>query len=309
MSESLEEASEDMYGFDCGVPLCPPPLQHQRSTSMRFEDPDSPPMYRSLAQGSSSAMLDDDYDDVPVYRSIAGMESLEVATHAVSDHAMEEDDSCQGYAGYGHAGIWGQLGGSSSADCPEAHAYRGLSALLCSPHVVASAPTLPPPGFVFELPAELLDEVLSLLTPCPDLFAAMRCSRSWCEAARANYLDRRTSVPATPDALLRAAECALPGDTIVVAAGVHILSTELAVETPLRLLAGPGGTAVLTSTHHVLLRTRCSASVEGLTLLRLGDEVGYPNCVVYAEAGSGKPQYRAPTPGWHEDHDGGCNPM
>jgi len=273
-----------MYGFDCGVPLCPPPLQHQRSTSMRFEDPDSPPMYRSLAQGSSSAMLDDDYDDVPVYRSIAGMESLEVATHAVSDHAMEEDDSCQGYAGYGHAGIWGQLGGSSSADCPEAHAYRGLSALLCSPHVVASAPTLPPPGFVFELPAELLDEVLSLLTPCPgaytqratdlalstqpptpptarphhhhtptstapkqpptptarpppppthhttppppppprphahvhthaplalsprallppprrrpaDLFAAMRCSRSWCEAARANYLDRRTSVP------------------------------------------------------------------------------------------------------------------
>jgi hypothetical protein len=115
-------------------------------------------------------MLDDDYDDVPVYRSIAGMESLEVATHAVSDHAMEEDDSCQGYAGYGHAGIWGQLGGSSSADCPEAHAYRGLSALLCSPHVVASAPTLPPPGFVFELPAELLDEVLSLLTPCPGAY-------------------------------------------------------------------------------------------------------------------------------------------
>jgi len=229
-------------------------------------------------------MLDDGRDDVPVYRSIAGMASLGVATHA-SDHALEEDVSCRGYAGYGHAGNWGQRGGSSS-DYPEVHGYRGLSALLSSTHVEACAPTLPPPGFVFELPAELLDEVLSLLAPCPDLFAAMRCSRSWAEAARSNYRDRRRTVPATPDALLRAADCASPGDTIVVAAGFHVLSTELSVDKPLRLVAGPGGTAVLTSTHHVLLRTRCSARVEGLTLLRLGDEVGYPNCVVYAEAGT-----------------------
>ena len=192
MSESFEEVSEerdmsegvseerDLYGFNCSVP-CPPPLRHQRSTSMRFEDPDSPPMYRSLAQGSSSAMLDDGYDDVPVYRSISGLACLEVATHAVSDHALEEDVSCRGYAGCGHAGSWGQLGGSwgqlgaaggsSSADYPEAHAYRGLSALLSSTHVEACAPTLPPPGFVFELPAELLDEVLSLLAPCPGAYA------------------------------------------------------------------------------------------------------------------------------------------
>ena len=300
MSESFEEVSEerdmsegvseerDLYGFNCGVP-CPPPLRHQRSTSMRFEDPDSPPMYRSLAQGSSSAMLDDGYDDVPVYRSISGLACLEVATHAVSDHALEEDVSCRGYAGCGHAGSWGQLGASSSADYPEAHAYRGLSALLSSTHVEACAPTLPPPGFVFELPAELLDEVLSLLAPCPDLFAAMRCSRSWCEAARVNYHHRRRIVLPTPDALLRAAGCASPGDTIVVAAGFHVLSTELSVDKPLRLLGshgGHGGTPVLTSTQHVLLRTRCSAHVEGLTLLRLGNEVGYPNCVVYAEAGT-----------------------
>lgn len=138
-----------MYGFDGGVPLCPPPLGHQRSASMRLEDPDSPPRYRSLAQGSSSAMLDDGYDDgyddVPVYRSIAGVGCLEVATHAVADHALEEDDmSCRGYAEYGHAGSWGQLGGSASADClkttyPEAHTYRGLSALLSSTHVEASS--------------------------------------------------------------------------------------------------------------------------------------------------------------------------
>ena len=169
MSEGVSE-ERDLYGFNCSVP-CPPPLRHQRSTSMRFEDPDSPPMYRSLAQGSSSAMLDDGYDDVPVYRSISGLACLEVATHAVSDHALEEDVSCRGYAGCGHAGSWGQLGASSSADYPEAHAYRGLSALLSSTHVEACAPTLPPPGFVFELPAELLDEVLSLLAPCPGAYA------------------------------------------------------------------------------------------------------------------------------------------
>ena len=127
MSESFEEvgmaedASEElMYGFDCGVPLYPPPLGHQRSASMRLEDPDSPPMYRSMAQGSGSAMLDDGYDDVPVYRSIAGVGCLGVATHAVVDHALEEEVTCRGFAGYGHASIWGQLGRSASADSLEA---------------------------------------------------------------------------------------------------------------------------------------------------------------------------------------------
>jgi len=225
-------------------------------------------------------MLEDVYADGPVYRSLAGMSGLGVAMHAVSDHTPEEDVSFLGYCG-----SWDALGGSSS-DHQEAHVYRGLTALLSSTHVEASAPTLPLPGFIFEPPAELLDEVLSFLAPCPDLFAAMRCSRSWCEAARFNYLHRRRTVLATPDALLRAAGCASPGDTLVVAAGFHVLSNEIAVDKPLRLIAGPGGTAVLTSTHHVLLRTRCSAFAEGLTLLRLGDEVGYPNCVVYAEAGT-----------------------
>lgn len=286
-----EDASEElMYGFDCGVPLYPPPLGHQRSASMRLEDPDSPPMYRSMAQGSGSAMLDDGYDDVPVYRSIAGVGCLGVATHAVVDHALEEEVTCRGFAGYGHASIWGQLGRSASADSLEAayleaHAYRGLSALLSSTHVEAPAPTLPPPGFVFDLPAELLDEVFQLLAPCPDLFAAMCCSRAWCEAARAHYAHCMRTVLPTPDALLHAAEAASPGDTLLIAAGVHELSTEVAIDKPLRLLAGPGGTAVLASSHHVLLRTRCSARVEGLTLVRLGDAVGYPNCVVYAEAG------------------------
>ena len=67
---------------------------------------------------------DDGYDDVPVYRSIVGVGCLEVATHAVADHALEEDMSCRGYAGYGHAGSWGQLKGSASADYPEASRRR-----------------------------------------------------------------------------------------------------------------------------------------------------------------------------------------
>lgn len=272
-----------MDGFDYSVPLCPPPLRHQRSSDLRFEEPESPPIYRSLAQGSScEPMMDDEYEDSPVYRSIAGMPNFGTSMHAVSDHGPEEEVSCRGYISNCR-----MLGPSSSADYPEPHVYRGLSALLSSTHVEEHAPTsLPPPGFIFELPAELLDEVLNLLDPCPNLFAAMLCSRSWCDAARNNYLHRRRTVPAMPDALLRATDCASPGDTLVVAAGFHILSTELTVDKPLRLVAGPAGTAVLTSTHHVLLRTRCSALVEGLTLLRLGDEVGYPNAVVYAEAGT-----------------------
>ena len=51
----------------------------------------------------------------------------------------------------------------------------------------------------------------------------------------------------TPDALLRAAEAASAGDTLVVAAGLHELSGEIAIDKPLRLLAGPGGSAVLAS--------------------------------------------------------------
>ena len=170
MSEPFEEVSEELSvdGFDDCLPLFPPPLRHQRSSDLRFEVPDSPPHYRSLAPGSSS-MLEDVYEEVPVYRSIAGMSGLGVAEH---DHAPEEEVRCRGYAGYGYTGNWGALvGSSSSADYQERHIYRGLSALLSATHVEAPAPILSTPGFVFELPAELLDEVLSLLAPCPGAYA------------------------------------------------------------------------------------------------------------------------------------------
>ena len=302
-SESHDELCDDaMDTLECGAgPLCPPVLRHQRSSDLRYEE--SPPMFRSMAlpaHGSSSSMVEDEDYDEPVYRSIAGVSALDLgdlAEHYVTDHALDDD--------YGYPCLmrqpvrqptsWAHEAGPS-AEFKEGPVYRGLpgraslsaltnSAASCSSD--AAPVVVPPASFVFELPPELLDMVLQLLTPWPDLFAAMACSRAWCDAARVNYANRRRTVPATPDALLAAVAGAWPGDTLLVAAGHHMLSSEIAVDKPLRLVGAPGaGPAVLHSTHHVLLRTRCSALVEDLTLLRLGDEVGYPNAVVYAEAGS-----------------------
>jgi len=302
-SESHDELCGDaMDTLECGAgPLCPPVLRHQRSSDLRYEE--LPPMFRSMAlpaHGSSSSMVEDEDYDEPVYRSIAGVSALDLgdlAEHYVTDHALDDD--------YGYPCLmrqpvrqptsWAHEAGPS-AEFKEGPVYRGLpgraslsaltnSAASCSSD--AAPVVVPPASFVFELPPELLDMVLQLLTPWPDLFAAMACSRAWCDAARVNYANRRRTVPATPDALLAAVAGAWPGDTLLVAAGHHMLSSEIAVDKPLRLVGAPGaGPAVLHSTHHVLLRTRCSALVEDLTLLRLGDEVGYPNAVVYAEAGS-----------------------
>ena len=175
-----------------------------------------------------------------------------------------------------------------------------------------------------------------------DLFNALMVSRSWRDAARTHYLHRRvTTVPPTPDALLRAAARARSGDTLRLMPGIHLLSSELAIDRPLRMISdaeaaktfarygaadaigtaacafqqaapsapaapadvacedadedatkpanarpSPGSEVVLVATLHVLLRTRCTALVCGLTLCRMGDEIGYPNAVTYAEAGS-----------------------
>lgn len=178
----------------------------------------------------------------------------------------------------------------------------------------------PQMGFVFELPIDLFDTVLGFLPCHPGLFAAMATCRSWRDAARINYRARQRRVPATPDALLDAVAASTPGDTLFLEPGRHTLSTELVLEHPLRLLgvhssaegensAASGdsaavcasrgerceaegaaeGTAccgaVICSPQHVLLRTRCCSHLEGITLCRTGDEVGYPNTVAFAEVG------------------------
>jgi len=115
----------------------------------------------------------------------------------------------------------------------------------------------------------------------------MAASQSWRLCALDNYRHRSRRVPAEDDALLHAVEAAGPGDTIYVAPGVHRLSRELAITVPVRIM-GPSESdppAVLCSDHHVVLRTRAEACLQGLTLCRMGDSVGYPNAVVFAEAG------------------------
>jgi len=292
MYSEYDEVSED--ALDCGEPLCPPPLRHQNSSDLRRDD--SPPVWRSLGvgmAGSSDSMMDDAFEDEPVYRSMAGMGIgiADLGAHA-ADHAMDDEYEYHNFGGLKQPAMWAHDAGPS-AEFKEEALYRGgpgrasLSALLSPAASSADAQhpiSVPPPGFVFDLPPELLDMVLTLLSPWPDLFSAMLCGRAWRDAARANYAARRKTVEPTPGALLFAVGCAWPGDTLLVAAGIHMLATEIAIDKPLRLVGSDS--AVLCSTHHVLLRTRCSAEVEGLTLLRLGDEVGYPNAVVYAEAGS-----------------------
>lgn len=116
----------------------------------------------------------------------------------------------------------------------------------------------------------------------------MAASRAWRTCAGENYAQRCIHVPAENDALLRAVEAARPGDTLRLAGGLHQLSRELALTVPVRIL-GPeelsGAPAVLSSEAHVVLRSRAEVCLVGLTLCRMGDSVGYPNAVVFAEAG------------------------
>ena len=148
--------------------------------------------------------------------------------------------------------------------------------------------------------------------PCADLFAAMAVSRAWRDAAQANYVQRAVTVPPSPDALLHAVARARAGDTLRLLPGEHHLSAELAIEKPLRISAiqpsAPPAAAVptaattavagsstvprcssdvvLVAALHVLLRTRCATLFSDVTFCRMGDHVGYPNTVLYAEAGT-----------------------
>jgi len=114
----------------------------------------------------------------------------------------------------------------------------------------------------------------------------MAVNRQWRDAAFASYARRTRHVPALQDALLHAAAAATPGDTLLLEPGLHWLSAELLVDKPLRLHASaPGVAPILATRCPALLRTRCNATLRGLTLCRMGDEEGYPNAVVVAETG------------------------
>lgn len=316
--------------------LHPPPLRHQAASEIMTPDDDvaleeddlSPPRFRSihLPPLDTFAPVDTVCEDEEfVYRS--ALPPLGVA-QSVLDEAAWAPDPCS------H-----QIGGEKDTQRSE----------LCA--TVQPGSTR---AFLFELPGDLFDAVLTLLAPSPGLFAAMAVSTSWRDAARANYQRRVVVVPASADSVLRAAARAQAGDTLRLAPGIHLLSSELTIDRPLRVLseneaeralgscagahaastaesasapstaafaastslggaqaataasastadsastaalqtgggheasAVGGGGAVLVATLHVLLRTRCTAFVAGITLCRMGDEVGFPNAVTYAEAG------------------------
>uniref|UniRef100_A0A7S4EYR1 Right handed beta helix domain-containing protein n=1 Tax=Chrysotila carterae TaxID=13221 RepID=A0A7S4EYR1_CHRCT len=199
--------------------------------------------------------------------------------------------------------------------------------------MVTLSPSLPPSPPCSLVP-HLHSTSIALTLVRTDLFMVMCTCRAWRDAARVQYAARTIFVPAEPDALLRAVRAAAPGETIRLLPGVHMLSDELTVDRPLRLL-GPGADdadagsvhaagcasdashancscgaecvtgvsdvsggggggdgcgvvcardAVLCSPKHVVIRTRSSTCLSRLTLCRLGDDVGYPNTVVFAEA-------------------------
>lgn len=158
----------------------------------------------------------------------------------------------------------------------------GACAVAC-----AKLPPAPPAEFNFELPRELFDAVLSYLPSSPDLFNAMAVNRYWREAASATYAHRTVSVPPVQDALLHAVANATPGDTLLLQPGMHLLTTELLIEKPLRLGAtNAGGAAVLVTSCPSLLRTRAPVVLNGLTFCRMGEAEGHPNAVIVAESAS-----------------------
>jgi len=269
------------------------------------DEDDGMPVYRSVSlQDLHDADLRSAYDGSARYHRGAGMMPWLPQSHGTAPH-MVPDLRC-------------------ITDMPFRCTWSMAEhELNCEPAAPGAAVAMAPKSFSFELPSEIFDAVLVLLPASPDLFNAMRVCSTWRNVARANYLSRVVTVPPNPEALLRAVDAASAGDTIRLQPGVYLLPTELTIDTPLRLVSDSEadfllkpleaarasvsaplsaaalvarddppadyapccGDVVLVATLHVLLRTRCTALVAGITLCRMGDEIGYPNAVTYAEGG------------------------
>ena len=277
-----------MAGFD--FMSQPPPLCHQRSSDGC--------LYRTSPPGCSADAYDDE-EEFPVWRSCAPPLAA---------------------GGVPAASYRGLAAGDSFGE--EQQVFRDLKPVMAAiPRTLSrtlSSPGGSPRCNIGDLPSDLLHLVLLRLAPCPDLFSAGAVCKAWADAARASYTLRRVRVPPTPDALLRAVEQAEAGDTLELLPGQHLLSRELSIEKPLRLhaataapprrspaaasaaaaassssaaassssaAAAPLAPPVLVATFHILLRVRHAAVLDGLWMCRMGDEVGYPNAVVFAEGG------------------------
>jgi len=239
--------------FACD-PLVPPSLQHQRASSWASHSHDeSPPVNRSfavaiggehsLSSGFYGPVSESGYSESyeePVYRSISAF--------------LHEPEPC--VAVHGEGGGYGVAPVGCAQSQPEP---------MCAAETCAMPPAAPQQSQL-EVPREVFGIILSFLPSHPWLFNAMAVSRAWCDEARAVYERRTARIPPRPDALLQAVLAATPGDTLLLEAGLHDLSSEVLVDKPLRL--GPvavGAHVVLTTRCHALLRTRASVVLNGLT--------------------------------------------
>mmetsp|Transcript_65068 Transcript_65068/g.128675 ORF Transcript_65068/g.128675 Transcript_65068/m.128675 type:complete len:658 (-) Transcript_65068:226-2199(-) len=267
-----DEVDDDNFGLDAG------PVY--RSMSQCSED-DTMPVYRSMNP------------EAPVYRSESFADDGMSPSYVTNYSSIPRDKGEYSFFRQSHLFPAVERGGKAcdtSADPSAAFFVPSRS------------------SFFTDLPIDVIDAILLHLPAFPNLFIAMAVCRTWRDFARANYLARVITVPAKPDALVRAVCLARAGDTLRLEQGIHLLSSELTIDRPLRLLSDKeadalapwavaplfaessvasdvGDATVLVATLHVLLRTRCTAFVAGITLCRMGDEIGYPNAVTYAEAG------------------------
>ena len=257
-----------------------------------------PPAVAQSSYGSAASIDEPTSPGTPVYRNLAFANMADLQYAAYDDY--DEPTYKGGDFSHIQTRVTRGLSWATQAACIEEQQQQQQSS-VAKPAVVPR----PPEEFMFEvLHCDLFESVLGLLSPHPDLFAAMAVSKAWRDAARATYLHRH--VLDVREDLLSAAKHSKAGGTLRLHSGVHLLAAELTIDRPLRLLSlgaanralGPWAPrnpsskkppyeedVVLVATLHVLLRTRASALVEGVTLCRLGVEVGYPNAVVYAEAG------------------------
>ena len=269
----------------------PPPLCHQRSSDGC--------LYRTFHLRSADAY--DDEEEFPVWRSRA-LPLGRRRARGVLPRPRRRRLVRRGAAGLPRPGA------GDGRDTPHALAHAQLAGRQPAlqhrrPAVRPLAPRAPPPA-----------------APRP---SAPAPSARRGPTPRAPRTLRRVRVPPTPDALLRAVEQAEAGDTLELPPGQHLLSRELSIEKPLRLHAAtaapraavcrrrrlllcrrlllrrrrlllrrrrrarrrPPRAARAVATFHILLRVRHAAVLDGLWMCRMGDEVGYPNAVVFAEGG------------------------
>jgi len=272
----------------------------------------------------------DEYDDIPVYRSIppALCSTQPIQTSAMdlcgtgyptSPHVRHMGPVGDPFGSVGVSGhSWSEPCTSDNNmfdgldhDSSDGPCYRNCSAFEYPRHDVAcmlldtttSCPVVSCDAnrscFCFMIADDLLFHVLQLLDPM-DAFAAMRVCTTWRNEASQIYARRAARVPAQPDALLQRIAQAQAGDTLLLEPGTHLLSEVALIDKPLKLRpvplssessTTPDSQPVIVSTSHMLMHARCNIVIEGLTLVRMGACVGYPNAVVSIESGKATLQH------------------